>query len=86
VKRSSLFLAAALTAATGLNVVLWSAFVDSSGNASRLHGELVDTRARLRQAQLDVVTLWPDQPAKGAFAPHPYLGTRVDPALEVSGG
>lgn len=81
-----LFLAAALVAATGLNVVLWSAFVDSSGNAGKLHGELERTRAELRQARADAV-IFRDKPAAEVFAPHDWLPTAEDPALvEVPGG
>jgi hypothetical protein len=86
VKRSSLFLAAALAAATGVNVVLWSAFVDSSGHASRLHTELLMARARQRAAELDA-SLAMGRPSPSVFAPHSFLPTAEDPALtEVSGG
>jgi hypothetical protein len=91
VKRSSLFLAAALVGVTGVNVVLWSAFVDSSGHASKLHGELERTRSQLHEAQLDVVRLWPAHPPATLFEPKvfplPIKDPAEDPALtEVSGG
>jgi hypothetical protein len=79
-KRVPLLLAAALVAATGLNVVLWSAFVDCSGHAGKLHGELEKTKADLRQARADAL-IFRDKPAAEVFAPHDWLPTAEDPAL-----
>lgn len=87
-KRTTLLLVAALTAATGVNVVLWSAFVDSSGHASKLHGELLRTRADLHWAQGQVAAFWPDHPPKSVFKREVFPEPIEDPALatEVSGG
>jgi hypothetical protein len=87
VTRSSLLLAAALAAATGVNVVLWSAVVDLSGVVRSQHAELMVKQARLRQAQADVVRLWPDHPPASVFKREVFPAPIEDPALtEVSGG